>query len=1188
MTSDSKDTASSFAGHQPITGKADVVKAYLDLRNPYDYRNPSHLNNVTHAINEWGGKELVPLLERRSKNAFNDSVVREPEFNSRLRKWILSGDYGFFETNGVTGLLKMLGHDGYITTERQGTTYAAFSPNQIKSADPITRDDAGNVIPLSERFQSSSDDIRYMPAEKGSPADVLSVEFIPGRATGFLDKLFHAPLSVRYQFHNDMLDAHVNPATGKLHILEAMKVEHEFDVRPSAYRNSAGEMEYNPSMLIRLGRGTSRQQAEVAASLFGLYAHQEAVGGYLPGYKRGKRPNAFRLQLGRELTEKEIDTLHQRLESDQPGAAGDIAFFPTAEGADIIHLGFNSGVSYGKLGDSVESVFERSGSSYELGEFRAGETIYKENKTEGQAKAAEELWGRASELEQAGRVKEAAEIADRANSLGGWKENRNGEGYKENAKRSAGSVRGVRPDIFRRLDDRIGDPIKEVYQKWEDAGYGETPREGRRHGATELQPAVVKSKNGYDVPVLKVNNATHGGLPKPKDSSKWNEAQWRDYLSREQLADRVQSESPGLGVSQNEWGAQLQLRLDGITSTELPPYPARLAEWAENPKLLADHIREAYAKNPDLVLKSKEGLESVRQMHALARMGALPIEAVGLNYFWGFLSRMLGPYDQEAGWIRMVSNPKFMQALYDSIDGKFAMPRGVYWTPEKVAVKNKWTKNADPKKFKSLSKARQSKARAEADKLNRGQKGTWVELVYRVTRGQQKLAPESAGMNAVQNINGFHSMLSQWNGKWSEVHKILNTPEFTGPQMREAMWSRGLLNAGIHDKVNSFVILTLARDDVVILDRWQMINFWEPQLKAAVEAKDGVGSSIYTLKKGDIPVEKTGWSDTVQAQLSGMAGSHATYRVLENALGHIAKEADAYLPPELRGTFDSPSGAHWVTWNIAKNEPVGHSSLDVVNRFALDRGFPNTPSKRAEFIRRFNAAKKFTEKPGEGGGFIRFEVEKGRPVVSGPAAYFLPAEKVGNSTRHKNSLGYSMLETATGNWRVYDPEGALVGVAKDKGNARLLFERHMTRSTKKAGVDSVRFMPAEGKRSKIIEGYDGPNTMESASVDGYVKFVEAKQDLLAEIDLPYGWEVDWDKSNNHTKWGTAYYSLIDPDGDAHKIRIGDHPASPSREGELGSSEYRFELSKPATLRSWNEAVGYVEKWAKKKHGEWYN
>ena len=39
--------------------------------------------------------------------------------------------------------------------------YIFFDPEQIKSADPVTYDDAGNVIPLSERFNTEKQDIRY-------------------------------------------------------------------------------------------------------------------------------------------------------------------------------------------------------------------------------------------------------------------------------------------------------------------------------------------------------------------------------------------------------------------------------------------------------------------------------------------------------------------------------------------------------------------------------------------------------------------------------------------------------------------------------------------------------------------------------------------------------------------------------------------------------------------------------------------------------------------------------------------------------------------------------------------------------------------------------------------------------------------------------------------------------------------
>jgi hypothetical protein len=44
---------------------------------------------------------------------------------------------------------------------------AIIDPSQIKSADPVTRDEAGNVIPLSQRFNAASDSILYSaPAGK--------------------------------------------------------------------------------------------------------------------------------------------------------------------------------------------------------------------------------------------------------------------------------------------------------------------------------------------------------------------------------------------------------------------------------------------------------------------------------------------------------------------------------------------------------------------------------------------------------------------------------------------------------------------------------------------------------------------------------------------------------------------------------------------------------------------------------------------------------------------------------------------------------------------------------------------------------------------------------------------------------------------------------------------------------------
>ena len=59
-----------------------------------------------------------------------------------------------------TDELKRRGYDGAIQSEH-GDEAVAFYPSQIKSAQPITKDDDGNVIPLSKRFDRSNDDIRY-------------------------------------------------------------------------------------------------------------------------------------------------------------------------------------------------------------------------------------------------------------------------------------------------------------------------------------------------------------------------------------------------------------------------------------------------------------------------------------------------------------------------------------------------------------------------------------------------------------------------------------------------------------------------------------------------------------------------------------------------------------------------------------------------------------------------------------------------------------------------------------------------------------------------------------------------------------------------------------------------------------------------------------------------------------------
>lgn len=58
--------------------------------------------------------------------------------------------------------LERMGYDGVNNEDEE---YVAFYSSQIKSADPVTYDDDGEVIPLSERFNTEKKDIRYQDRE---------------------------------------------------------------------------------------------------------------------------------------------------------------------------------------------------------------------------------------------------------------------------------------------------------------------------------------------------------------------------------------------------------------------------------------------------------------------------------------------------------------------------------------------------------------------------------------------------------------------------------------------------------------------------------------------------------------------------------------------------------------------------------------------------------------------------------------------------------------------------------------------------------------------------------------------------------------------------------------------------------------------------------------------------------------
>ena len=118
------------AYHNDSTGSGVVLEVYL--KNP----SPLQIDDDTRA---WGrdiyadGSKQFPLL-------LSDEHIQS------IRK------------DGYTGIEYW--NNGKTADKSAPDEMVVFDATQIKSADPVTRDDEGNVVPLSQRFQSSTADIR--------------------------------------------------------------------------------------------------------------------------------------------------------------------------------------------------------------------------------------------------------------------------------------------------------------------------------------------------------------------------------------------------------------------------------------------------------------------------------------------------------------------------------------------------------------------------------------------------------------------------------------------------------------------------------------------------------------------------------------------------------------------------------------------------------------------------------------------------------------------------------------------------------------------------------------------------------------------------------------------------------------------------------------------------------------------
>jgi hypothetical protein len=210
------------------------------------------------------------------------------------------------------------------------------------------------------------------------------------------------------------------------------------------------------------------------------------------------------------------------------------------------------------------------------------------------------------------------------------------------------------------------------------------------------------------------------------------------------------------------------------------------------------------------------------------------------------------------------------------------------------------------------------------------------------------------------NANSTWNTLTRLNGRWSEFTGMLNDPSMTGSQIRDEFFKAGFAGASIGPKILSFVISTLGRNDLAIIDRWQLINFWSDFL----QAQQPDGSDIFTYQKDGTPVEKTNFYDNYAQMIAGnRTMGQIVHKSLEAGMQRILSDNETFLRPfyEKHGIEPSVFGLHWPLWNFKKKEAVGHSSLDVTQKFLLNDQYPTTDGQFPVFQQQFASEPKYTD-----------------------------------------------------------------------------------------------------------------------------------------------------------------------------------------------------------------------------------
>ena len=204
-----REGAQEMTGSDPFKTFEDTVRIVGNIRDAQftdgnSFWTKDNMAQFLRTEYEWGQKgnykvyaNLVnPLIIDGEGRWWNDLMDTLPEAIDYSGTWDNNtktySKNGQLTTRGVSAYAYDHGYDGVIfrdivdeggyaqfKSKGPATVYIAFDPNAVKSADAVTYDDDGKVIPLSERFNTERNELRYSRGGTGLNDSDVTEEMSP-------------------------------------------------------------------------------------------------------------------------------------------------------------------------------------------------------------------------------------------------------------------------------------------------------------------------------------------------------------------------------------------------------------------------------------------------------------------------------------------------------------------------------------------------------------------------------------------------------------------------------------------------------------------------------------------------------------------------------------------------------------------------------------------------------------------------------------------------------------------------------------------------------------------------------------------------------------------------------------------------------------------------------------------------